>query len=152
MRGTAITVVEHGEYYLWHPGRASPFARFDASSDKLMYLSDSVDDGGILVRTGTYDGPVSVTIETFDQPPATPPDGAEWERIEDLTAVSKGDLVKAIKGDYEIEGVPELTVAPGDRYHVRLATRGVEAGRAEQVLELDDEPVEHHLVQLWREQ
>lgn len=151
MRGTEITVVEHGQYCFGHPGEVLPFLRSSAPDDRLLHPSASEEAGGIVIQTGTIDGPVSVTVETLDEPPATSPDPAEWERVEELTAVSKGEILKAVVESELIEDVPTFAVAPGERYHVRLAVRGFDEGRAKQVLELDDEPVEHHMVQLWRE-
>src|SRR5690242_7889031 len=87
MRGTEIAFVEHGQYSLWHPGTMLPFAQLDSPTDKLLHLSES-DEGGVIVRTGTIDGPVSMTVETFDQSPAAPDDSAEWEHVEDLVVVS----------------------------------------------------------------
>ncbi|MCO1659690.1 hypothetical protein [Pseudonocardia humida] len=150
MRGTEIAFVEHGQYCLGHPGAVLPFLEPGAPANRLLLPSAS-DQGGVVVQTGTIDGPVSVTVETFDQPPATAPDGAEWERVEDLVAVSKGDRLLAVVEADMLEDVPEFAVAPGDRYHVRLSVRGFDAGRAAHTLDTDDEPVEHHLVQLWQE-
>jgi hypothetical protein len=150
MRGTEIAFVEHGQYCLAHPQTALPYVRLDTPTDRLLHLSAS-GEGGVVIRTGTIDGPVRVTVETFEAPPDAPPDPAEWEHVEDLVAVSRGDLVQAIVEIYEIEDAPTLRVAPGHRYHVRLAARGFAAGREKHTLDTDDEPVEHHLVQLWRE-
>lgn len=151
MRGTEIAEVEHGQYCFGHPGEVAPFLRSTAPEDRILHPSAAEDAGGIVIQTGTWDGSVSVTVETFDQPPATPPDPAEWERVEELTTVSKGDVLKGVVEAELMEDVPTFAVAPGERYHVRLAVRGFDDGRAKFVLEPDDEPVEYHLVQLWRE-
>jgi hypothetical protein len=47
------------------------------------------------------------------------------------------------------EGLPELTIAPGEQYHLRVSVRGYEAGLAREQYPTGEPPSEFHLVQMW---
>lgn len=46
---------------------------------------------------------------------------------------------------------PALPLGPDDRYAVRVAVQGIREANRVGELDFDDDPVELHRVQLWRE-
>lgn len=64
MRDTAIPQIEDSRYYLAHGDTRPSGAPSPAAPGTLLHPAAD-DDGGILVRTATVDGPVEVTVETF---------------------------------------------------------------------------------------
>lgn len=142
--------VTRSVYFLGHRGQPWPSpAREGGPTVRLLY-PDANGGGGVAVYCGTFDGPVDVTVETFD---ARPPDlsGDDWEHVEELVLVSSGrDLVVGALEEVE-HPFPVLPVGPDDRYGVRIGARGVLAAADEGELDMDADPIEHHHLQLWRE-
>lgn len=150
MRATETLFIEKGQYYVQHVGAVPPPAppAGTAADGTVLYPGSTFHDGGVFVAPGTFDGPLSLTLETGDD--VTEQDPSGWELVNDVDMVAKGaDLVVVATGEvYDEFGRFELS--PGDGFHVRLHVRGYQAGRSAHMLDPDDEPVEFHLVQVWR--
>ena len=54
-------------------------------------------------------------------------------------------------GTFEHE-FPVLALGPGDRYSIRISARGVKEAADRGEFGLDDDPLEYHFLQLWREE
>jgi hypothetical protein len=148
MRARHELYVTRGLYFLGHRGQAWPSpAREPGTAGRLLYR-DANGGGGVALSCGTFDGPVDLTVETFDDRPAELPDG-DWEYVEELESVSTGrDIIVGALEEVE-HTFPVLPVGPDDRYGVRVVARGVMAAADEGELDLDAEPIEHHSIQLW---
>jgi hypothetical protein len=116
-------------------------------SDRII-LPGREPENGAVISTGTPWGPFEVTVEVLDaEPEATISDG--WDRVEDATLTAAGDQVGVFPLDEEPPNLPELTVSPGSRYHVRVSIRGFAAGQAREQHDSGEGPCEFHLIQLW---
>jgi hypothetical protein len=108
---------------------------------------------GALIKTGTFYGPVEVTVEVLDAAPA-PTQGEDWERVEDATLTAAGDLIGLVPlADDPPESLPEMTITSGKRYKLRVSVRGrgYKAGQERPQYNTGEPAVEFHLVQLWPE-
>lgn len=107
--------------------------------------------GGAMIHTATFDGPVRVSVEIHDDP--TPPDPAAWDATVDHDLLTPGGRVAVAEPHADMPRLPAFEEAePGARYRLRLHVSGVAAVRAlaaEVGGDIPDEPVEHHLLQLW---
>lgn len=148
MRDTATPQIEHSGYHLAHCGTLPPCAH-PPPGPPTRLLQPGTDGGGILVRTATVEGPVEVTVETFVRGVEVPVACGAWDVEEEVTATATGHDVRVVTTFGEIEGMPVLRIAPGQRYRVRIYARGLDAARSVLRIEADEEPVEHHLVQMW---
>lgn len=149
MRATVTPHIEGSRYHLVHGG-ARPTGRHPARwcGDRLLHPLP--DGGGIVVRTATFDGPVEVSVETFHPGSEVPAAPGTWDLDEQLTLTATGHGVHVVTTFGEVEDLPVLAVAPGQRYRVRIYARGLEAAREVHQIEIDEEPVEEHLLQLFR--
>ncbi|MET0189593.1 MAG: hypothetical protein ABW212_11380 [Pseudonocardia sediminis] len=149
--------IEGSRYYLVHDGTRPPF-RFPAewSGDRLLYpVPAAADDGGcdgggLVVRTATFDGPVEVSVETFHPGAEVPVARGVWDLDEQVTLTATGRDVHVVTTFGEIEDLPVFAVAPGERFGVRIYARGIEAAREVNQIEIDEEPVEEHLLHIFR--
>lgn len=148
MRARHELYVTRGLYFLGHRGQAWPGPAREPGTEGQLLHRDANGGGGIAIDCGTFDGPVDLTVETFDERPAERPDG-EWEYDEELESVSTGrDVIVGALEEVE-HAFPVLPVGPDDRYGVRILARGVRGAADEGELDLDAEPIEHHYIQLW---
>ena len=147
VRATAVLSVTHGRYNVEDDGFPSPGVD---DADRVI-LPGLEPENGAVIAAGTFYGPVEVAVEVLD---AAPEDdgGGGWERVEDITLTAAGDQIGVFSwesGEDEPPDLPELTVTPGSRYHVRVSIRGFEAGQAREQYDTGEAPCEFHLVQLW---
>ena len=152
MRATVIPHIEGSHYYLVH-GDTLPTGGYPSVwvGDQMLYPAPDDDvDGGVVVRTATFDGPVEVSVETFDPGAEVPAAQGSWDLDQQVTLTAKGRDVHVVTTFGEIEDLPVLTVAPGERYGVRIYARGLDAAREVNQIEIDEEPVEQHLLQIFR--
>lgn len=147
LHGSSILYIEKGQYYLLHSESDLPAPPPTGAAAATLLFVD-LRGLGVHVRPMTFDGPVGVEVETFEEaPPAV--DG--WEHQEEVAGVASGfDLVVATL-DYASQ-LPRLSISPTERYRVRLYARGLVEAEQDNVLDPNDEPIEHHLIHLWREQ
>ncbi|OLT12266.1 hypothetical protein BJF78_24710 [Pseudonocardia sp. CNS-139] len=145
MRATAVFEVTHGQYMVQDDGVPLPAA---IEGDGIVFPGEEPALGAVIL-TGTFYGPVEVTVDVLDTPPPpAEPDG--WERVEETTLTAAGDLIGVYPlMDEAPEGLPELAVKPGDSYSVRVSIRGFQAGAEREQYPTGEPPVEEHLVQLW---
>lgn len=150
MRATVTPHIEGSRYHLVHAG-SRPSARRPPQweGDRLLYPVPGA-DGGIVVRTATFDGPVQVSVETFHPGSEVPLPRGTWELEQQVTLTAAGRDVHVVTTFGEIEDLPVFAVAPGERYGVRIHARGIAAAREVHQIEIDEEPVEHHLLQIFR--
>lgn len=150
-RGSTEAYVERGEYFIQHVDVFRPLGdSSEWTDDRLLYPAPAdQDEGGIMVRTGTFYGPVAITVETYESAEEATPDDGEWEIIQEVRLVAKGPNLRVkTDGGVEIE-LPQLHLAPGEAAGVRIHARGVEQAAEVQEIRLRDGAIEHHLLQLW---
>lgn len=145
MRATAVLNVTHGRYNLEDDGPPLPGPD---DSDRII-LPGLEPENGAVINTGTFYGPVEVTVEVLDAAPGAA--GDDWERVEDTTLEAAGDVIGVFPPEDEPPSLPELSVEPGSRYHVRVSVRGFRAGQAREQYDTGEAACELHLVQLWPE-
>lgn len=145
VRETKILHINYGTYCIGHNERGVPEAA--VGHEGLVFPGVS-GDGGALVRTGTFSGPVTITVETCDLPPE-PLEKSLWEMADEVLLVSAGHEVVVWELFGVGEGLPRLTTAPGQRYRVRVSAHGFSVGTDAGDVPRADKPVESHLVQLW---
>jgi hypothetical protein len=151
-RGSSEIYVEKAEYFIQHADVFRPLGdSTEWENGRLLYPApDDQEEGGILVRTGTFYGPVGVTVETYDSPAGAVRDGGEWEIVEETALVAKGPNLRVeTNGGVEIE-LPQLHLDRGDAAGIRVHGRGVERAAEVAEIRLRDGAIEHHLIQLWR--
>jgi hypothetical protein len=151
MRGSAVPYITHGHYYLKHAD-ASPPGMYGGSDDQLLYVAPGDDEGGgVFVTTGTFFGPVEITVETFDSADAAAALDGDWEITQEVTLTARGANLRVEVADGgTVIDLPQLQLAPGDPAGVRIQARGVDAVADVQEIALEDGPIEHHHLQLWR--
>lgn len=152
MRATVIPHIEGSCYSLVH-GDTRPTGRRPPAwvGDQMLYPAPDDDPaGGLVVRTATFDGPVEVSVETFHLGSEVPAPRGSWDLDQQVTLTATGRDVHVVTTFGEIEDLPVLAVAPGERYGVRIYARGLEAAREVNQIESDEEPVEAHLLQIFR--
>jgi len=140
--GTALVDIQKGQYTLWGVDGVSRTSRSGVNG--LFQLAE----GNVLVLTGTKDGPLRLTVETHSQEPPLKLEG--WKDIVEVTQRSTTDEV-AVAPLFEapVEGLPKLKVSAGSAIRIRIHARGRdEADKYWGV----DEPIEEHLLQMWRRQ
>lgn len=151
-RGSTEAYVERGEYFVQHADVFRPIGDYrEWTDDKLLYPApDDQEAGGIFVRTGTFYGPVAITVETYDSADEAVPDGGDWEIVQEVSLVAKGPNLR-VETDSGVEiDLPQLHLAPGETAGARIHARGVEKAAEVQEIRLRDGAIEHHLLQLWR--
>ncbi|RZT86778.1 hypothetical protein EV383_3676 [Pseudonocardia sediminis] len=150
MRATVVPHIEGSRYYLVHGGTRPAF-RFPPrwSGDRLLYPVPD-DAGGLVVRTATFDGPVEVSVETFHPGAEVPVARGVWDLDEQVTLTATGRDVHVVTTFGEIEDLPVFAVAPGERFGVRIYARGIDEAREVHQIEIDEEPVEEHLLHIFR--
>ncbi|MDN5919873.1 MAG: hypothetical protein L0I76_33050 [Pseudonocardia sp.] len=151
MRATVIPHIEGSRYYLLHDD-AAPLDRYPSGwvGDQLLYPAPDGSDGGVVVRTATFDGPVEVSVETFHPGEEVPAGQGSWDQAQEVELTATGRDVHVATSFGPIEDLPVLAVAPGERYGVRIYARGLATAREVNQIEMDEEPVEAHLLQIWR--
>ncbi|MBW0103034.1 hypothetical protein [Pseudonocardia sp. KRD291] len=149
MRATVVPHIEGSRYHLVH-GDTRPTSGYPSGWDGDRLLYPSPDGGGVVVRTATFDGPVEVSVETFHPGSEVVPARGSWDVHQQVELTATGRDLHVVTTFGEIEDLPVLDLAPGDRYGVRIYARGLEAAREVNQIEIDEEPVEAHLIQLWR--
>lgn len=149
MRATVTPHIEGSRYRLVHRGTGlTGGSRTRWCGDRLLHPAP--DGAGIVVRTATFDGPVEISVETFHPGSEVPAAAGTWDLDEQLTLTATGHDVLVVTTFGVVEDLPVLPVAPGQRYGVRIYARGIEAAREVHQIEIDEEPVEEHLLQLFR--
>lgn len=148
MRGTAILNVSHGQYYIGDSGGDLPTPP-SISDDDTIVFPGTADTGGALVATGTFWGPVEVTVETSDLAPVADSADGSWEKTEQVELVALGDGIQVFEPEGMGEGLPLFPVTRGQRYHVRVAVRGYAVGKNLDADDIPSDPVEFHRVQMW---
>lgn len=152
-RGSTEAYVERGEYFVQHADVFRPIGDYtEWTDDKLLYPAPAdQEEGGIFVRTGTFYGPVAITVETYDSADEAVTDDGEWEIVQEVRLLAKGPNLR-VETDSGVKiDLPQLHLAPGEAAGVRIHARGV--AKAAEMGELtgpNDRPVEFHLLQLWR--
>jgi len=111
-------------------------------------LAAATVDDGLVVRTGTSAGDVYVTVEARDREPE--PDLGPWERVVEVSLHSTTGRLCLIVEGATFEPPPCLDGLDPGHYRVRCHARGRDAGSANPALAEDEEPVEEHLVLLWK--
>jgi hypothetical protein len=139
--------VTHGRYHVEDDGIPMPG---ESSGDRVIEPGVTAENGAV-INTGTFYGPVGVTVEVLDTAPDPAPDTAGWEQVEDVVLTAAGDRIGVFPPDDEPAELPELDVAPGSRYHVRVSVRGRDAGHERPQYDTGEAACEFHLVQLWPE-
>jgi hypothetical protein len=146
MRATEVLDITHGRYTIEDSG--VPVPAENNEPDRIIEPGQEPGNGA-LIRTGTFYGPVEVTVEVLDAPP-TQTTGEDWERVEEVTLTAAGDLIGLVPlADDPPESLPEMTINPGERYSLRVYVRGYKAGQERPQYNTGEPPVESHLVQLW---
>jgi hypothetical protein len=142
--------VSKGNYFFTHRELPLPEpGRPDGGEFRLLH-PDVDGNGGLTVITGTFYGHIDLTVEVHDSAPG-PLEAVDFEVIEELHLESTGrDLVVRKMGEVE-DPFPVLPLGPDDRYAVRIGVQGIREANRLGELDFDDDPVEHHRVQLWRE-
>jgi hypothetical protein len=146
VRATAVLDVTYGRYNIEDDGPPMPG---DDDSDRVIQPGVTP-EGGAVVNTGTFYGPVEVTVEVLDSEPEAA-SGSGWDQVEDTTLTAVGDKIGVFPPDEEPPDLPELSIATGSRYHVRVSVRGLRAGRAREQYDTGEAACEFHFVQLWPE-
>ena len=95
----------------------------------------------LMVRTGTKEGPVRLTIEVHDQQPAEVSE--EWEVVEVGLDVRTDELFVA---DWNGELIDSVAMSEGP-WCLRICVKGFNEGAAYQWQ--PSNPVEEHLLQFW---
>lgn len=147
VRATAVLGVTYGVYNVEDGGIPVPGPGDD--SDRIIEPGLAPEHGA-LINTGTFWGPVDVTVEVLDTPPAAATAG-EWERVDDAVLTAVSDRIGVFPPDVDPPGLPELTISPASRYHLRVSVNGFQAGRAREQHDTGEAACEFHLVQLWPE-
>lgn len=106
--------------------------------------------GAATIATGLEDGPVRITVDARATEP--PLDLEDWEEVIEVSIqfdTDEADL-ESLGGtvDEDPQETPLCAVGPG-WYRVRLHARGRDRAAEIADLELDEEPVEEHLIQTW---
>lgn len=111
-----------------------------------------VELGQAVVYTGTHTGDVGLIIELGDSAPGRDTNG--WDEVVEVTLTSptgkiyaRGLLDTIDWGDGA--DAPNLAIAGAGDYRLRVHVRGRDAGRDAGPVMEDQEPVEHHLIQIW---
>jgi hypothetical protein len=138
-RRSAEVTVNYGFYLLMDSAGDPPDP---ATSEGFLSLGQSA--GGALVRTGTFWGPVHITVEIHEEEP--PPEASGWEECFDAVQHTRSGTV-ALGGADNAEQLPVYESEPGSRYHIRIYASGHRETRGE------TEPLqvaaERHLIQMW---
>jgi hypothetical protein len=139
-RGTAQVTARDGQYILADAAGDMP----DPADTEGLLLAPGLTTGGAVVVTGTYWGPIEVTVEIHDQPPPAPDE--TWEETAQITQQTISGQVYLAELYAEGPDLPTLETDPDSQYHIRIHANGRDRAR-----DLDDidEPVERHLIQLW---
>lgn len=104
----------------------------------------AADNGGVLISTGTANGPVDVTVQVLQSRPDQV--AAGWEEVAEASLSSSGGAFLLSNMDGEIGAEVAPPNGAGD-YRLRVHARGRdEANRF--VLPLE-KVLEYHLLQLW---
>lgn len=146
MRGAGVLYIEKGQYYLLHSESDLPAPpSVQAVATSLMF--PDARGLGVHIRPMTFDGPMGIEVETFDVEPSAV---HGWEHQEECSGTASGfDL--AVATLFYGTALPRLLISPTQRYRVRLYARGLVEAERQDVLGADDEPIEHHMLHLWRE-
>ncbi|SOE08985.1 hypothetical protein SAMN06272775_0063 [Streptomyces sp. 2323.1] len=106
--------------------------------------------GSATIQTGLEDGPVKVTVDIRETEPPVQTDG--WDEIIEVSIPFESedadiDSLGGTIGGWS-EEIPITAAGPG-WYRIRVHARGRDQGAQIRDLDLDDEPVEEHLIQTW---
>jgi hypothetical protein len=142
VRATQQLDITYGHYLVTEADGDPPLV----DAHEIERLITAAEEGGAVIATVTFFGPVEVTVEVLDGEPAT--DSETWDRVEGVTLVAqRGEVIVT---DIEGEGdYPSLILAPGQRYQLRVSARGLAAAAERPDDATATEALEQHLLQLW---
>ncbi|MFF3849359.1 hypothetical protein [Streptomyces sp. NPDC002328] len=140
-------MVQYGQYYLCEFG-----ASFDPDEIGRIFDGNSLVGTGLgylVVLSGTHTGHLRLRIEQHDSEP--PADFALWESVAEVSYHSaKGHLALQTFDHFVREAGTMVHEGPG-WYRIRVHTRGRDAGQGlSGLVEYPDDPVEDHLISVWR--
>lgn len=149
-RGSTEEYIEHAHYYIIHTDAHLPGRAREVDGQLLYPAPKDQEDGGICVLTGTMFGPVVITVETYDSPQEAVADPGDWEIVQEVGIIARGADLHIVTEPLVETELPRLHLAPGEAAGVRLHARGYRKAVEAQEIRLQDGPIEHHLLQLWR--
>ncbi|MFF4675182.1 hypothetical protein ACFY1C_36465 [Streptomyces sp. NPDC001279] len=143
-RGVARVWVYARQFYVVDPELGTDQAP-DISDASNGLIAVAEDGAGIL--TGLTVGPVEVTVTTHQ---SEPPLEGDWDEVVETSFTSStGSALVTSWEDGGVEDLPDLAAAGPGSYRMRVHARGRDAGRVEDSLGPDDDPVEMYLLQAW---
>jgi hypothetical protein len=140
--GDGVVLTSNGFYELLDY-EGSPDILPDANVENGLVAAGS---SGAIILAGTVYGPIALRLEIYaDAPPAPSP---VWEEVVDVDQYTPTGVV-SVNSPFmgEPTGFPALEVPPGSWYRIRVHARNRAVASAYVVA--PDEPVEHHLIQMW---
>ncbi|MGA5703078.1 hypothetical protein [Peterkaempfera bronchialis] len=144
-RGTAPVWVHYRQFYVIDP---------DLGTDEVPDIADianglvAAETDGVSLLTGLDTGPVAVSVAVHPAEPHA--DDSAWEEVVEVSFTSTtGTALVASWEDGETEDLPNLASTGPGTYRLRVHARGRDAGRDQDSLPPDADPVEHYLLQAW---
>ncbi|MFE7834929.1 hypothetical protein ACFU53_02300 [Streptomyces sp. NPDC057474] len=140
--------VEYRQYYLCEYGES-----FDPGEIARIFEGNSLVGAGrgyLVILSGTHTGYLRLNIELHDNEPHT--DFAQWESAVEVSYHSaKGYLFLQVPGGETLREAGNLAHEGPGWYRIRVHTRGRDEGQnLSGVADYPDDPVEDHLISIWR--
>ncbi|MFD8968924.1 hypothetical protein ACFV0C_28715 [Streptomyces sp. NPDC059568] len=140
--------VMYRQYYLCESGQS-----FDPDEIARIFDGNSLVGAGrgyAVILSGTHTGYLRLTVEFSDSEPPT--EFSEWESVVDVSYHSgKGLLFLKVPGGETLHDADNFAHEGPGWYRIRVHTRGRDEGQMlDATEEQPDDPVEHHLITIWR--
>jgi hypothetical protein len=110
-------------------------------------LISTVGPDGASVLTGTPAGHIWLTMEWHTEEPR--PDLDPWDEVVEVCYECTTGEIRVIVEGVGAMDFPNLAFAGAGHYQLRAHARGRAQGQADPALDVEEAPVEHHLVQFW---